>query len=245
MKKRCTGNGRAFTLIELLVVVAIIALLIGLLLPVLSRARVRAQMTGCLSNQRNLLIACALYASDEKDRMPHPNWGVQSMGWLFTDPLSEILDEADPLGPSTGTIWNYLDGSFRANEPGIAEVYSCPSHVRDESSIGTTETITSFIFNGALVRYSDFVNTSFRISQMRPDSVVLWEAQTRGEGGNDTWNDGGSSPTEGLSTRHGLGATAGAIDGSARWIIDEEWAMLLEKQPGPLWCVPGRGNNGR
>ena len=60
----------AFTLIELLVVIAIIAILAAMLLPILAKARQRAQRTSCLSNLHQIGLATAMYLADNTGRMP-------------------------------------------------------------------------------------------------------------------------------------------------------------------------------
>ncbi|HET7626709.1 MAG TPA: type II secretion system protein, partial [Verrucomicrobiae bacterium] len=102
-------RARGFTLVELLVVIAIIGILAALLLPVFSRTKNKAGQILDYNNLRQQSQAVHLYASDNNDIMPAPNWDNGDSarpGWLYTANLKVV--PPNEFKVETGLFWPIL-----------------------------------------------------------------------------------------------------------------------------------------
>jgi prepilin-type N-terminal cleavage/methylation domain-containing protein/prepilin-type processing-associated H-X9-DG protein len=243
-----------FTLTELLVVVGLIALLISLLLPALTKARAAANASACLSNLRQMSTAWAMYITENRGRLPEPESapqpGTPEVAWRSYWP--GILDTYKVRGAvilcpgaQQPMPYNYNKGMGNVNHAWTG---------RFIPQIGSTWRFNLTTWRDGSYAYNQYLTAGeefgSRITSVRPLSEVpvfidATYTDVHPDAGTEQQPPPAPPNLRGqnfplgqphhwrfLITRHGRGVNVALADGSARWVRLEETYLLQWK---PDW----------
>jgi prepilin-type N-terminal cleavage/methylation domain-containing protein/prepilin-type processing-associated H-X9-DG protein len=190
---RRISRRRAFTLVELLVVIGIIAIMISIMLPALSKVKDKARSVQCASNMRQLYTYCTMFAQENKGHLPRP---------CLADAKSPVFENVDlfcqkgagVMDPDAGVLWRYMQGGPDSKK----DLLLCPGDNGENMAYGCAVTRANRDFSYSLHAYTLSPKESvWGWTGIGPTlGIVLGSVKSPSEriyiteelGPNDTWN---------------------------------------------------------